>query len=454
MSSVYVSEPNTKGKVIIQTSVGPLDVELWPKESPKAVRNFVQLCLEGYYDNTIFHRLVKDFIVQGGDPTGTGTGGESIYGGPFSDEFHQRLRFSHRGIVAMANLGQPHTNTSQFFITLGDAPELQNKHTIFGKVIGDTFFNIFKVNEMEVDENERPLYPPKILSIEVVWNPFDDIIPREKKAVQVEQTKVEKKRVALKKESRLLSIGEEVDEEEKVDREIKGVKAYLGKNKKKIDGLEQEQATEFPPHTESHTQAQPSEKIDSKPENVNNDIKKVPQPMKKEYLSDESEGEGEEEGGDYSFDQKMRDQILSKKKQFEKTKSQVKVDEKPKPDEKPKTAPKHKIKGSLTFKTDGGNSKKRKGDDRGVLAKLDSFKKTLQQGTSETKTTTASTEGESNEKNESEGWTNHSLQFPAEKPPKYKDDEEYVVKDPLRGDHKKMGNYHERRLGPKKLEKW
>lgn len=74
MSSVYVLEPPTKGKVVVSTTRGPLDIELWPKEAPKAVRNFVQLCLENYYDNTIFHRVIKDFLVQGGDPTGSGTG--------------------------------------------------------------------------------------------------------------------------------------------------------------------------------------------------------------------------------------------------------------------------------------------------------------------------------------------------------------------------------------------
>lgn len=74
MSTVYVVEPPTKGKVVLSTTHGPLDIELWPKEAPKAVRNFVQLCLEGYYDNTIFHRIIKDFLIQGGDPTGSGTG--------------------------------------------------------------------------------------------------------------------------------------------------------------------------------------------------------------------------------------------------------------------------------------------------------------------------------------------------------------------------------------------
>lgn len=74
MSSIYVLEPPTKGKVIVNTTHGPLDIELWPKEAPKAVRNFVQLCLEGYFINTVFHRIIKGFLVQGGDPTASGTG--------------------------------------------------------------------------------------------------------------------------------------------------------------------------------------------------------------------------------------------------------------------------------------------------------------------------------------------------------------------------------------------
>jgi len=113
MSGAYVTEPPTSGKLVLNTSVGPLDIELWPKQAPKACRNFVQLCLEGYYDGTIFHRVVKDFMVQGGDPTGTGDGGESIYGRGFEDEFHSRLHFTHRGIVAMANDGTKNSNKSQ-----------------------------------------------------------------------------------------------------------------------------------------------------------------------------------------------------------------------------------------------------------------------------------------------------------------------------------------------------
>uniref|UniRef100_A0AAR2L346 Spliceosome-associated protein CWC27 homolog n=1 Tax=Pygocentrus nattereri TaxID=42514 RepID=A0AAR2L346_PYGNA len=154
MSNIYIQEPPTNGKVLIKTTGGDIDVELWSKEAPKASRNFIQLCMEGYYNGTIFHRVVPEFIVQGGDPTGTGAGGESVYGRPFKDEFHSRLRFNRRGLVAMANAG-PHDNGSQFFFTLGRADELNNKHTIFGKVTGDTVYNMLRLAEVECDSNEN-----------------------------------------------------------------------------------------------------------------------------------------------------------------------------------------------------------------------------------------------------------------------------------------------------------
>ncbi|CBY37692.1 unnamed protein product, partial [Oikopleura dioica] len=91
MSQNYMMEPATNGKVVLRTSAGDIDIELWSKETPLACRNFVQLCMENYYDATIFHRLVPGFIIQGGDPTGTGMGGESIYGKPFKDEIHSRV---------------------------------------------------------------------------------------------------------------------------------------------------------------------------------------------------------------------------------------------------------------------------------------------------------------------------------------------------------------------------
>uniref|UniRef100_A0AAG5DJR7 Peptidyl-prolyl cis-trans isomerase n=1 Tax=Anopheles atroparvus TaxID=41427 RepID=A0AAG5DJR7_ANOAO len=133
--------PHYLRPVLLKTTVGDIDIELWSKECPLACRNFIQLCLEGYYNGTIFHRVVKGFIVQGGDVNGDGTGGESVYGHPFKDEFHSRLRYVRRGLVGMANCGK-NDNGSQFFFTLGATPELQNANTLFGKVTGDTIYNI------------------------------------------------------------------------------------------------------------------------------------------------------------------------------------------------------------------------------------------------------------------------------------------------------------------------
>ena len=96
MSQAYITEPQTEGQVLIHTNHGDIDVVLWPKEAPLACRNFIQLCLEGYYDRTEVHRIIKGFMVQMGDPTGTGSGGKSIWNKPFKDEIHSRIKFNHR----------------------------------------------------------------------------------------------------------------------------------------------------------------------------------------------------------------------------------------------------------------------------------------------------------------------------------------------------------------------
>ncbi|XP_028915115.1 spliceosome-associated protein CWC27 homolog [Ornithorhynchus anatinus] len=250
MSNIYIQEPPTNGKVLLKTTAGEIDIELWSKEAPKACRNFIQLCMEAYYDNTVFHRVVPGFIVQGGDPTGTGTGGESIYGAPFKDEFHSRLRFNRRGLVAMANAG-PHDNGSQFFFTLGRADELNNKHTIFGKVTGDTVYNMLRLTEVEIDEEERPLNPHKIRSCEVLFNPFDDIIPRDGKKLKKDKPEDETKKLKSKgtKNFSLLSFGEEAEEEEvEVNRVSQSMK---GKSKSSHDLLKDDPHLSSVPAVES-----------------------------------------------------------------------------------------------------------------------------------------------------------------------------------------------------------
>lgn len=171
--------------------------------------------MEGYYDNTIFHRLVKGFIVQGGDPDGDGHGGESVYGEPFKDEFHSRLRYARRGLVGMANSGK-NDNGSQFFFTFAATPELQNQNTLFAKVTGDTIFNMLKLEEGMVDQNERPVYPHKILKTVILNNPFDDIEPRKVKKGSKADDSITKKMKGKKgvKNYGLLSFGEEAEEDE------------------------------------------------------------------------------------------------------------------------------------------------------------------------------------------------------------------------------------------------
>ena len=217
MSSVYNSEPPTNGRVVIKTTIGDVDVELWPKEAPKACRNFLQLCTEGYYDGCTFFRLIKDLFAQTGDPTNTGNGGESVYGAHFADEFHSRLRFTHRGILAMAGSGTKDSNGSQFFVTLAACEWLNSKHTIFGKITGDTVYNVLTMNDLEV-ENDAPVYPPRIISTTIEHSPFDDIVPRANinKLAGGEKKKNKKKenKKLKKKNTKLLSFGEEAEEEE------------------------------------------------------------------------------------------------------------------------------------------------------------------------------------------------------------------------------------------------
>ncbi|CAG0897062.1 unnamed protein product [Darwinula stevensoni] len=272
MSNIYIQEPPTSGKVLLKTTVGDIDVELWSKETPKACRNFIQLCMEGYYDGTIFHRVVKDFIVQGGDPTGTGKGGESIYGKPFKDEIHTRLRFVRRGLVAMANGGKD-DNGSQFFFTLGPCPELQKKHTLFGKVTGDTIYNMIKLEEVDIDRDDRPVHPHKIIRTEILNNPFPDIVPRTTKEKRKHGSEEEegsddekpKKRNKKKgtKNFKLLSFGDEAEEDEE---ESVAVSKKLALKSKSSHDLTNDPKLSSVPAVDVPSKRGPSEELQSSEE--------------------------------------------------------------------------------------------------------------------------------------------------------------------------------------------
>ncbi|KAI9825254.1 MAG: Peptidyl-prolyl isomerase cwc27 [Thelocarpon impressellum] len=216
MSSLYALEPQPTAKVLLQTTAGDILLELFAKQTPLTSRNFLQLCLDGYYDGTIFHRLVPGFVIQGGDPTGTGEGGEAIYdGGLFADEFHSRLKFNRRGLLGMANGGGKDDNGSQFFLTLDKTEELQGRNTMFGRVVGDTIYNLMKMAEAEVVEgSERPVYPTRMTGAEVLVNPFEDMVRRERKEKQTEEPREKKKKSKGKKGGKvLLSFGEDGEDE-------------------------------------------------------------------------------------------------------------------------------------------------------------------------------------------------------------------------------------------------
>ncbi|KAK3288729.1 hypothetical protein CYMTET_3808 [Cymbomonas tetramitiformis] len=147
--------------VTLETTIGPITIELYYKHAPKACRNFIELSKKGYYNGVVFHRIIKDFMIQGGDPTGTGKGGESIYGRKFEDELTRELKHTGAGILSMANSG-PNTNGSQFFITLAPTPWLDGKHTIFGRVysgMGD----VKRLGSVQCDKSDRPLHEVRIL---------------------------------------------------------------------------------------------------------------------------------------------------------------------------------------------------------------------------------------------------------------------------------------------------
>lgn len=150
--------------IVMETTQGNIEIVLFADIAPKTCENFLGLAKKGYYNGVIFHRVIKDFMIQGGDPTGTGRGGESIWGKSFNDEFHKDKTFNKKGLLAMANRG-PNTNGSQFFITTALTPWLNNKHTIFGEVTSG--YDVVEKIEKSEAVQDRPKQDQKILKITV-----------------------------------------------------------------------------------------------------------------------------------------------------------------------------------------------------------------------------------------------------------------------------------------------
>lgn len=161
-NSVTTSLPDN---VILHTTMGDIHMKLYPEECPKTVENFTTHCRNEYYNNLIFHRVIKGFMIQTGDPLGDGTGGQSIWGREFEDEFHKSLRHDRPFTVSMANAG-PNTNGSQFFITTVATPWLDNKHTVFGRVIKGMDV-VQAIEKVKTDKNDKPYQDVKILNVTV-----------------------------------------------------------------------------------------------------------------------------------------------------------------------------------------------------------------------------------------------------------------------------------------------
>ncbi|EMC98090.1 hypothetical protein BAUCODRAFT_129843 [Baudoinia panamericana UAMH 10762] len=183
-----------KGYARMSTSHGDINIELYPEYAPKAVWNFIQLAKSGYYNGIRFHRNIKNFMIQGGDPTGTGKGGQSYWGKSFADEFDGPLTHDSRGVMSMANKGKD-TNTSQFFILYRPAAHLNRKHTIFGRVIDGLDSTLKRLEAVEVDSANRPLENCTIEDVVVYVDPFEEFLKQrsEKEAVEArkEQLKLE-----------------------------------------------------------------------------------------------------------------------------------------------------------------------------------------------------------------------------------------------------------------------
>ncbi len=152
-------------KIKMETTQGTIEFTLFNSVAPKTCENFITHAKNGYYDGIIFHRVIEQFMIQGGDPTGTGRGGESIWGKPFKDECSSELSFDKPGLLAMANAG-PGTNGSQFFITTVSTPWLNMKHTIFGEVT-DGMSVVESIEKVEKDPLDKPIEEQKIISISI-----------------------------------------------------------------------------------------------------------------------------------------------------------------------------------------------------------------------------------------------------------------------------------------------
>jgi cyclophilin family peptidyl-prolyl cis-trans isomerase len=199
MTSGLATAADQELKVKFTTTMGVIEAKLFYKEAPKTVSNFVELARKGFYNGLLFHRVIPNFMIQGGDPKGNGTGGP---GYTFGDEFSPTLKHSKPGMLSMANSG-PDTNGSQFFITVKETPHLDGRHTIFGEVTSG--FDVAKAISETPADNDRPKKDVKMEKVEIIgdwFKPSD--VKKSKELVEADIKELSKKPV----EALLAKIGE------------------------------------------------------------------------------------------------------------------------------------------------------------------------------------------------------------------------------------------------------
>ncbi|CAO3614222.1 unnamed protein product [Cunninghamella blakesleeana] len=266
----------TKGYVRIVTNFGNLNIELYCDKTPRTCYNFIMLAKTGYYENVIFHRSIKNFMIQGGDPTGTGKGGESYFKQEFPDEIKSSLSHNDRGILSMANHGK-NTNGSQFFITYKPCTHLDRQHTIFGRVVGGLEV-LGKFESIPVDDGDRPEREIRMKQVDVLVDPYQVYKDRLKsklekeanaEAIKLEQDKKEAKKNSMgwfgpnvtKQQSSMLSSSSASGG---------GVGKYLQKNTSSTSSIKRDHSTiDYDDIPSSSSSSPSSTKID----NINKKVK-------------------------------------------------------------------------------------------------------------------------------------------------------------------------------------
>jgi peptidyl-prolyl cis-trans isomerase-like protein 2 len=193
VEEIIYRNPTKKGYVRLHTSLGDLNVELHCDVAPRTCENFLTLCAAGYYDGVAFHRSIKNFMIQGGDPSGTGSGGQCIWGQKFKDEI-THLQHTGRGVLSMANSG-PNTNGSQFFMMYKSAAHLDGKHSVFGSIVGG-METLGKMERVPTDAKDKPREPITITGATVFTNPYREMAEEEDRLEEEELQKEEKEALA------------------------------------------------------------------------------------------------------------------------------------------------------------------------------------------------------------------------------------------------------------------